>query len=232
VVAWNGPVVAHDCHRSVAGHDSITWLDLGPPVGAARARNLGVAALGSVDAIAFCDADDRVAANWLAELMGPLVEGSMDLVGGALLVVSDGKRRSNIVPGVDYWHLQAMFGGNCAMSYKAWRTLGGFDELLLCCEDTDLAWRAAGAGLRVGVCPAAAVEVALRSRGAEFRQRMRWGYWAVSLLRKHDVQLDHLPNVTALLEHKAASGYARSVPTAALGQWIGHLLGRLARLRR
>ena len=128
---------------------------------------------------------------------------------------------TTIFPGVDYWHAQALFGGNLGMTGNAWQILSGFDSRFRCCEDTDLAWRAAEAELRVEVVPAAVVEVDLPSILVEFRQRLLWGRWAVHLLAEHGLGGTHLPSLRDLLAHKRSMGFCRRPCVATIGQWVG-----------
>jgi GT2 family glycosyltransferase len=175
-----------------------------------------------VDILAFADSDDAVAGDWLAELTRAIRDDRADLVGGLLRLPAPAGGASPVVaPEADFWHEQSVFGGSLAVSAAAWRRLGGFDPALRCCEDTDLAWRAAGAGLRVGVAPAAITDVANRPPLREFLQRFRWGWWSVVLLRKHGLAADRIPRLRTLFAHKRATHFHRHAIGAALGQWFG-----------
>lgn len=231
VVAWNGGPTPHSCKANVRSDPRGIWLELPPKIGAAGARNKGAGSINPPPAIlSFCDADDLVCADWLARLVAPLRADRADLVGGALHICSDLRGDKIVEPRADYWHLQSVFGSNCAIRSDAWLDLGGFDDTFICCEDTDLAWRAASSGLRVLVESAAHVQVSLRhTLRQEFAQRFRWGTWAVRLLRKHGMGLDHLPNLRMLLADKSASGFAADARVAALSQWAGHWWARLCR---
>jgi GT2 family glycosyltransferase len=170
-----------------------------------------------------------VADDWVETLARRMLDGSADIVGGGLrLLQQDGSLRV-IPPSVDYWHRQSIFGGNCGVTRAAWEVLNGFDERLRCCEDTDLAWRAADRGLRITILEDALVNVRLKKNAREFVQRFRWGFWGVQLLRKHDLSLDHLPTLRVLRAHKSATGYAWQPEMAAFGQWFGQWWGRCDR---
>jgi len=226
VVVLNGLADADRCKRRTTRHPLVTWIDAGALVGAGRARNLGVRALGGVaKALLFCDADDHIGATWVAKLAGPLLDASADLVGGALRVPRRSGAPTVVSPTIDYWHSQAVFGANMGITYEAWCRLGGFDESLASCEDTDLAWRAGNLGLKIQVVPDAIVDYSLRSPIQELRQRFRWGRSSAQLLRKHAVSLDHLPGLWTLFFDKRATGFATSPLIAALGQWAGQRVG-------
>lgn len=229
IVVWNGPhAVDHECSLAVLRSGSAAWLDFPERLGAATARNLGVHWLdGRARMLAFVDADDAVQPGWLSELRAPLADDRYDVVGGALRVTSRG-RTCVLEPGVDFWHRQALFGCNCAMTAACWERLGGFSPGVGTCEDTDMAWRAAGAGLRVGVVSEAVVGYALRAGRAEWRQRMTWGRSSVALLRAHGLAPSrHLPGLISLIRHRRSNGFASSPTIAAFGQFAGQWIGRL-----
>jgi cellulose synthase/poly-beta-1,6-N-acetylglucosamine synthase-like glycosyltransferase len=211
----------HHDHKTIR-HDLLTWVNADRPCGAGHARNLGVEALSKEGAriLLFCDADDYVSPTWVAELARPLLDGSADLTGGALKIGSR-KHVLTILPKVDYWYRQALFGSNMGITYKAWCELGGFDESLRYCEDTDLAWRASDLGLKIRVVPSATVNYSLRPTVREFGQRFRWGRSSVQLLQKHSVPSDHLPRLMDLFSDKRSAGFASSSLVATIGQWLG-----------
>ena len=226
VVVRNGRSIGHDCGGGLGRSGKVVVLGFERRIGAAAARNAGVVKVGGeAEIYAFADADDRVGGTWLTTLVAPVVEGRADVVGGALAV--QGRRGgARVVPGRDYWHAQALFGGNLALSARAWRVLGGFDTSFGCCEDTDLSWRAAEVGLRIEVEETAIVHVAGRSTLGEMIQRYWWGSWSVYLLCRHGVSIDHLPGLKELVLDKVRSGYCRWPMGAAMGQWCGQLAGR------
>lgn len=230
VVVWNGGRPKHDCERLVRSIPLGVWIRTAPGLGPGRARNVGVAVLQKrARILLFCDADDQVAPDWLTALASPLRSGTADLAGGALRVVRRNAKYI-VVPDEAYSHRQAVFGGNCGLTFETWEKLGGFDPEMRCCEDTDLAWSAVGAGLRVEIVPGAVVEYVLKPVRREFLQRFRWGFWAPRLLRKHRVGSDHLPGLFAVQEYTSAIGFASCAATAALGLWLGFWCGRVSAL--
>lgn len=227
VIVFNGLANTERCKRQIAQQPRVTWIDAGPAIGAACARNLGARAIkGAARALIFCDADDQVAATWLTELAGPLLDGSADLVGGALRVRGHSTTPTIVAPAFDYWHRQALFGGNMGVAYEAWCKLRGFDESFRCCEDTDLAWRANRLGFRVQVVRNAIVDIDLRSPFRELLQRFEWGRSSVRLLRRHGLPLHLLPGLKPLLLDKKTTGFAANAVIAAAGQWAGQWTGR------
>jgi cellulose synthase/poly-beta-1,6-N-acetylglucosamine synthase-like glycosyltransferase len=197
-------------------------------MGAGAARNMGVDWLsGRADVLAFVDSDDIAHDDWLAELHEGLAHDELDLAGGVLEVFSGGHRHV-VRPGLDFWYRQAVYGSNCAITREAWQRLGGFSTRVGTCEDTDLAWRAAGVGLRVDIVPTAVVRYTLRHGTAEWRQRVTWGRSSVALIRAHDLPMSrHLPTLRGLISHKRSHGLASSPMIAGLGQFAGQSIGRV-----
>ena len=229
VVVWNGPRrESHDCAGRVLADGAAAWLEFPDRLGAAGARNRGVAWLGGRAAVlAFVDADDVAYPDWLSRLRKPLADGAADMVGGPLELTSQGSTYT-VEPGEDFWYRQALYGSNCAVTREGWDRLGGFRSGVGTCEDTDLAWRAPDAGLRVELVETAVVRYALRRGWAEWRQRVTWGRSSVALLRAHDLPLSkHLPNLRGLVGHKRSHGFASNPLVAALGQYTGQWAGRL-----
>jgi GT2 family glycosyltransferase len=229
IVVWNGPrPPSHDCSRRVLASGAAVWLEFSDRLGAATARNRGVAWLGGrARVLAFVDADDIAYPDWLSQLREPLAAGAADLAGGPLELTSQG-RTYRVEPGHDFWYRQALYGSNCAVTRESWARLGGFHSSVGTCEDTDLAWRAGELGLRIELVKTAVVRYALRHGWAEWRQRMTWGRSSVALLRTHDLPLSrHLPNLRGLVRHMRSHGFASSPLIAGLGQYAGQWAGRL-----
>lgn len=231
VVVWNGPRTgAHDCAASVLrnSRSAAGWLEYPAKMGAGAARNMGAEWLsGRAEVLAFADSDDTAHDDWLAELRKGLANGRLDLVGGGLEIFSGGQW-DVVLPGEDFWYRQAVYGSNCAITREAWQRLGGFSTRVGTCEDTDIAWRAVGIGLRVGIVPTAIVRYNLRHGAAEWRQRVTWGRSSVALLRAHSLPLSrHLPTLPKLISDKRSHGLAASAVIAGLGQFAGQLAGKV-----
>ena len=226
VVVLNGIAEADRYECQKIRHPLLTVIDSRLPVGAGCARNMGIRSLeGIPKVVLFCDADDVVSSTWLTELACPLLLASADLVSGALRLIRSNGFHTLVLPAIDYWHMQAVFGGNMGITYKALNRLNGFDESLPCCEDTDIAWRAGELGMRIQVVPKAIVDYRLKSLIQELRQRFRWGKSSARLLYIHGVSFARLPNLRALLLDKKTTHFAASPVTASLGQWVGQRIG-------
>jgi FkbM family methyltransferase len=132
---------------------------------AAYARNAG-AARSSSEFLLFCDSDDRVGDRWVGEMLGPLVAGSADIVGGCPVVA-----RTDL-PAWMYEHFYAWVDGPHLLGWQgklyplgasigctrtAFDAVGGFDESFadVGCEEMDLAFRMVRSGARMGIAPAA-----------------------------------------------------------------------------
>ena len=144
--------------------------------GAAHARNAGASAAGEL--IAFCDADDVVTPNWLAELAAAL-EGA-DIVGGALEhdLLNDratvgwrGGGESDL-PRTHHF-LPYAISCNCALRRSVWRELGGWSDRYWrgSGEDVELSWRAQLKGFRIAFAPAPWSIIATAQASARRRAR-------------------------------------------------------------
>ena len=196
--------------------------------GAGHARNVGVRSLkGKPRALLFCDGDDCVESNWVSNLLAPLLKRSADIVSGPLIISNLKGEKKQVTPEIDFWYRQAVFGSNMGLTFEAWQKLGGFDDSLRYCEDTDIAWRSKSLDLNIQITENALVYYTLKPRFKEFVQRFQWGRASVKLLHKHGVPLSHLPKLSVLIAHKRASGFASNPILAAVAQWIGQNVGML-----
>ncbi|MGA4507725.1 glycosyltransferase family 2 protein [Propionibacteriaceae bacterium G1746] len=159
--------------------------------GASHARNVGIlAARGRV--VAFCDADDVVADDWVAAMAkfvkpGGIVVGWDDfgplnppaLAGGV-------EKELGIIAG----YLPSIDSANVALERNAALAIGGFDESYRYgVEDIDFGWRAQQGGLTLTREPAV-VRVRHRAGGmATFRQHRNWGRGNIMLRVRHRAHL-------------------------------------------
>lgn len=158
--------------------------------GAAHARNVGSAA-SSGDAIAYADADDVVAQDWLSKMVEGL--SHHDFVAGMMdqqtLDVAD--QGGTVVPRFAWRNLPTTlgflpwgFGGNLAIRRQAFDASGGWDETYPAVNDIPFCWRVQLQGYPLAYVPAAVVHY--RPRRDLFglaRQHRAFGQQHVRLYR-------------------------------------------------
>lgn len=223
---------------------------------AAYARNVAVA---TCDApwIAFVDADDQVAPDWVETIAHALSDHQF--VAGRLdtqLLNSPAVIRSRPVPqstGLQWWSvgppLPHAGGGNLGIHRSVYEAVGGFDEDLGGLQDVDFCWRVQLAGVPLHFHPEATLHVRLRSSlRTMWRQGRNYGAAQAEIERRYaGVTADDIP-APARVERPAAAqqrgGKARVVlallrevrrPGALAWQlaWsVGHRLGHPGRRRQ
>ncbi|HZJ10618.1 MAG TPA: glycosyltransferase [Trueperaceae bacterium] len=208
--------------------------------GAGYARNVG-ASISTGDKLAFLDADDVAGAGWLQAMSRALDEH--DVVAsrwdverlndaGALAArkngQADGVRSYDYPPFLDH-------AGGCGLGVRsaAFEAVGGFDEMFILLEDTDLTWRLQLAGYGLAFEPDALVHIRFRqtTRGS-FKQAFGYGKYNVLLYKRYRSRgmpklrvLDGLFSLWKQLKHlswlrhpEGRARYARS---------LGFVLGRV-----
>jgi GT2 family glycosyltransferase len=178
----------------------LTMVRADERAGLSYARNEGWrAAAGEV--IAFCDADDVVRPDWLANLCAQVAPGQ--LVGGALdyATLNDDTVRlwrseEAAAESLPRWfrHLPCVMGANFAITRADLEKLDGFDERMASSDEVDLSYRAAEQGMRITFAPDAVVAYRLRtSLAATLRQSVLYGRYNVRLYRKYRATMPEQP---------------------------------------
>ncbi len=166
--------------QSYAGRLALRVIDSSGVQGPAHARNVGVANA-RAQWIGFCDADDEVADDWIRELARSLDEhvfiaGRVSVAKLNRASVSRSRtmeQQDSLQPSsvaLDYLHAGA---GNMGLHREAFMRVGGFDESLMACEDTDFCIKMQLTGYRLHYEPRVLIETRLRSHT---RHIVRQGY--------------------------------------------------------
>jgi glycosyltransferase involved in cell wall biosynthesis len=224
--------VAQRCLERYGERLPLVLLDASVRRGAGSARNLGAAhARGRW--LAFCDADDVVADDWLAQMCSALERYSF--VGGRFegerlnsartlrsrsLDQQEGLQNSPAVTALP--HAGA---GNMGIHRELFARIGGFDPTVPCLEDTDLSWRVQQLGVVLHYVPEVVVHVRLRSaRRDMYRQGLAYGQ-AHALLEHRHGDLHHGADDGVRIV--ASTGFRG--PRALLSAWLGQRpsIGRL-----
>jgi len=214
---------------------AFTLVDGGSRRGHSAPRNAGaIAARGEL--LAYCDADDVVAAGWLQAMAD--AARHYDLIGGWLDVqpLNDDATRSWHQPWprdqLRSWLLPYAVSANLAIWADVLRDLGGWSgEYEAGGEDTELSWRAQLAGYRLGFAPDAVAYYRYRSGIWETaRQSYGIGVHCEQILRDFTVLRDgnHHGDRRAALDradHGEGSALGRAVGRAA---WLATRLPYLA----
>ncbi len=184
--------------------------------------------------LAFCDADDVVASDWLSRMCAALechafVAGRFEgrLLNDARTLRSrpleqqDGLQAATM--GAQLSHAGA---GNMGIHLDLFAQVGGFDSTMRCLEDTDLSWRVQQLGVPLQYHPDVVVHVRLRSTlYGMLRQGRDYGAAHAELQRRHGVLGEQISEEVAhLVSPSTGKG-----PWALVTAWLGPRpsLGRL-----
>ncbi len=184
-----------------------------PRLGVSHSYNVGVQAAKG-DAVAFCEADDEVAPDWLVTVGTAL--DRYDFVSGALeyqrlnepwIVEAHGSgaQSQELVAVGHKPYLPFAYGCNLGMKRAVYETVGEFDESFPCAWDMDYSFRAQLAGFQLHFVPNLVVHYRVRHKWRDiYRQSRNWGEDNPLVRKRYGAGMGklELPNRTiALLGH-------------------------------
>lgn len=141
--------------REAGAH--VVELDLSKPFTAARARNAGYAALGSLglplDYVQFIDGDCAIVEGWITAAAGALAQDpTLGIVTGWRAEIHPDASVYNAMCDFE-WHRPAgpiqTCGGDMMVRCQAFDGIGGFDDTVIAAEDDELCVRIRKAGWKI-----------------------------------------------------------------------------------
>lgn len=162
---------------------------------AAHARNVGVR-IATGDLLLFCDADDLVDEQWVANMTEAL--RTHEVVTGLLEIDelnTETQRRGrgqSAEPASFYGIFPLAHGGNMAVTRTAWDAIGPLDEHLVAGEDIEWSMRAHLAGYSVVRAADAIVHYRYRATAkALWKQGLAYGTFRPEVARRVHLSLGH-----------------------------------------
>ena len=161
--------------------------------GAAHARNVGARAANG-EALLFCDADDVVGDGWLSAIGKALLKHDfvasrwdMETLNTTFAQICRMNPQESSLNEYTYPpYLKHSGASGLGIKRSIHETIGGFDESLLCLEDTDYCWRVQLAGTKLHFVPDAVVNIRCpNSYWGLFKQALNWADYNVLLYKKY-----------------------------------------------
>ncbi|HEV2392594.1 MAG TPA: glycosyltransferase [Verrucomicrobiae bacterium] len=187
---------SRDTTRQIAFlHPAVRYIEHEKNLGLSVARNSGLG-IATGEIVAFTDADCRADEDWLYYLVGGLLDGGFEGIGGpnlmppedsslaAAVLVSPGGPAHVMLTDRQAEHIP---GCNMAFFKDAIDEVGGFDPIFhQAGDDVDLCWRLQQAGFKLGFSSGAFVWHYRRSTLREYlKQQHGYGEAEALLVRKH-----------------------------------------------
>jgi glycosyltransferase involved in cell wall biosynthesis len=219
-------------------------VDASQKKGQPYALNMGVQ-IASGESVAFCDADDEVGENWLKEIGEALqkykfVASKMEhykLSDERSAMLKQNRQQEGLIPYNYVPYLPFAGSGGMGVRKDVHNSIGGFDETMHYCLDTDYSWRVQLTGVDLHFVPGAVIHIKHRDVGFDlFKQARNWGQFNVLLIKKFvplgmpkptlKNAFEQWGNVLKLFR-KIKNQKHRDRFIWALGYRIGHIIGSL-----
>lgn len=246
IVADNGSTdaTAEIVSRYQATHPNIELIDASGKQGPSYARNAGVASARG-ELVAFCDADDMVADNWVREIAEAIEEHAFVASRMGVHPSSDpqaaelkkNRQTRDLIKYTYVPYLSHAGASGLGIRKHIHDEAGGFDERFVYCEDADYCWKVQLLGYPLHFASDALIYVRHRETASgQFTQGRNWGEYSVLLVKTYVPRgmpkprvRDGLKQWKALMKkipklhqriHRQRFGWA-------LGYRIGHLIGSI-----